>query len=108
MRGHIFALEDVTLTLFTNVASYILNVALPQVQDAQVFQGFLLPAGEFFTGFEFGVLNFVHVDNVTLGNAVAVPEPPVMLLLMAGMLSVGVSRRKGQIRRWAAGTSISR
>ena len=91
-------LTDVTLTLFTNLSTYLFDFALPAVQDEQLFQGFVLTGGEFFTGFGFNAENFVHVDNVTLGNVAAIPEPPVMLLVMAGAMSMGVARRKRQMR----------
>lgn len=92
------AAQPITLTLFTNVASYLFDVVLPDVQDEQLFQGFVVGGGEFFTGFAFDIANFVHIDNVTLGDAtVAVPEPAALILVMAGMLAAGFVQRR-QIR----------
>ncbi|MFK7885688.1 MAG: PEP-CTERM sorting domain-containing protein [Gammaproteobacteria bacterium] len=91
-QGNVLA--DVTLTIFTNVSAYLFDFTLPEVQDAQLFQGFVLTGNEFFTGFEFSALDFVHIDNVTLGTTVAVPEPPVLLLVMAGTLLMRVVRRR--------------
>ncbi|MFK8030024.1 MAG: hypothetical protein AB8G18_07265 [Gammaproteobacteria bacterium] len=94
VNAEVGILSDVTLTLFTNVSAYLFDFALPNVQNAQLFQGFVLTGDEFFTGLEFSVVDFVHIDNVTLGTAVEVPEPPVILLVMVGALLMRVVGRK--------------
>ncbi|MFK7888121.1 MAG: PEP-CTERM sorting domain-containing protein [Gammaproteobacteria bacterium] len=80
------------------------DFALPEVQDALLFQGFLLQGDDFLIGLEFTALDFVHTDSAPLGSAAtAVPEPPVMLLLMLGMLCCGVAQRKQQMLRETGG-----
>ena len=85
------AIGDVTLTLFTNLSSYFFDLTLPAVQNEQLFQGFTLSGSEYFTGFAFDAFNFVHIDNVTLGN-LDVPAPATLALMLSGLLGLGFAR----------------
>lgn len=84
-----------TLTLFTNMNTYLIDLILPDVQTEQLFQGWTAMSGEYFTGFHFEADNFVHIDNVTLGtlSAVSVPEPSTLLLIGIGVIGLFGYRR---------------
>lgn len=66
--------------------------AIGELQDFEGFDG-----NESFTGYSLSGFDFVQLDNAALGTA-AIPAPPALMLVLMGMLSVGVAKRKQQMR----------
>ncbi|MEM6858812.1 MAG: PEPxxWA-CTERM sorting domain-containing protein [Pseudomonadota bacterium] len=91
-----------TLTLFTNVGSYVFSGALflpadgdrsdPATNRRFVFEA---NAGEFFTGIGLqssrpsGPVQAMEIDNIS-----AVPEPTTWLMLILGLFGVGAAMRR--------------
>jgi hypothetical protein len=92
----------VTLTLNTNLGDYLFDISPPRVQEEQLFQGFVLNGDEFFTGFSFSEVDFVHIDNVTLGNVVEASSPSTIGAFLLGMFALGALSRKVQAKNQAS------
>ncbi|WP_394761970.1 PEPxxWA-CTERM sorting domain-containing protein [Phenylobacterium sp.] len=102
---------DVTLT-FASGGVYNTVVSSSALQLGTQFQGFLAPAGDFFTGFSLsshGIDSRIAVERFVLGNTDCgnacgsnTPEPASWALLIAGFGAVGAAlrtRRAGGVQR---------
>ncbi len=92
------SLIDFSIT--TNLGFYsFTGIAVPNVDTGMAFFGFIASPGELITQMDFDAqLGSGHapaLDNVTLGNAEAVPEPGTLALLGLGLLTLGARRLFG-------------
>jgi hypothetical protein len=95
--GMIGAVSDVTVTLFTNLGSYVMAPYSPiNSSEGLQFLGFQAGAGEYFTGFTLasaqGTGSAPGTTDFELGVA-GVPEPDAWALMILGFGCVGAALR---------------